>query len=59
MANTIVAVIERAGRISVANAQAKYTEVVVGFIRTRHKAAIDAKLTLHGHADYIPAEVEE
>ncbi len=54
MANTIVAVIERAGRISVANAQAKYTEVMVGFIRIRHKAAIDAKLILHGHADYIP-----
>lgn len=54
MVNVIVASIERKGRISVANAQAEYTRLMVGIIRTRYKAAVDAKLIQKGHIDYIP-----
>lgn len=59
MVNFIVMMVEKKGRISVEAAQAEYTRLLVGIWRTRHKEAVDERLTLHGHADYIPSEEGE
>ncbi len=58
MANTIVSLVERKGRISIEAAHAEYNRLLVGVWRERHKAEVDEKMTKHGHADYIPKETE-